>query len=82
MDYWCVDRIEEGLAVLEGPDQSFSRIDLSLLPAQVKEGDCLVQSGGQWQIDKEETCRRRQEAVQRFRAVFEKYRSGLPDEKS
>ena len=72
MEYWCIDRIEEGQAVLEGPDQSFVHLDLSLLPPTATEGDCLIQSGDGWQIDGEETRRRRQEAAWRLRNLWSK----------
>lgn len=70
MDYWCIDRVEEGQAVLEGPDQSFIRLDASLLPPEAREGDCLFQCAGRWQIDGEETRRRRREAAQKLRALL------------
>lgn len=70
MDYWSVDRMEEGLAVLEGPDQSLIRLEVSHLPPEVREGDCLFQCGGRWQIDEDETRRRRQEAARRLRDLL------------
>ncbi|MCI9405758.1 MAG: DUF3006 domain-containing protein [Oscillospiraceae bacterium] len=72
MEYWCIDRIEEGQAVLEGPDQSLTHLSLSLLPPEVKEGDCLLQSAGGWRIDEQETRRRRQEAAQKLRNLLGK----------
>lgn len=76
MVYWSVDRVEEGQAILEGPDGSWMQRSLSELPPQIKEGDCLFQNAGEWQIDPEETQRRRKEMAQRLRAVFGK---GCPD---
>lgn len=70
MDYWSVDRMEEGLAVLEGPDQSLIRLEVSQLPPEVREGDCLFQCGSRWQIDEDETRRRRQEAARRLRDLW------------
>ena len=41
MSGWSIDRIEEGWAVCEGPDDEMIRLEVSRLPAGVREGDCL-----------------------------------------
>ena len=54
-----VDRIEEDIAVCEGPAKAYTQIPLSALPRSVREGDCLRPEGDGYIIDKEETARRR-----------------------
>ena len=55
-----IDRIEGGIAVCETEDGR-RELPLAGLPAGVREGDCLVCVDGSWQIDREETLRRRQQ---------------------
>ena len=55
-----IDRIESGIAVCETEDGR-RELPLAGLPAGVREGDCLVCVDGSWQIDREETLRRRQQ---------------------
>ena len=53
MSGWSIDRIEEGWAVCEGPDDEMIRLEVSRLPAGVREGDCLFLDGdGRWQVEK------------------------------
>ena len=42
MSGWSIDRIEEGWAVCEGPDDEMIRLEVSRLPAGVREGVSLV----------------------------------------
>ena len=70
MSGWSIDRIEEGWAVCEGPDDEMIRLEVSRLPAGVREGDCLVCVDGSWQIDREETLRRRQQNHSRTAGLF------------
>jgi hypothetical protein len=41
-EYYSVSRIENNIAILEFPDKTFNKVDISLLPADVKEGNILV----------------------------------------
>ena len=60
MSGWSIDRIEEGWAVCEGPDDEMIRLEVSRLPAGVREGDCLFLDGdGRWQVDEQLTRQRR-----------------------
>ena len=64
MSGWSIDRIEEGWAVCEGPDDEMIRLEVSRLPAGVREGDCLfLDDDGRWQVDEQLTRQRREEAV-------------------
>lgn len=79
MRSWSIDRIEEGWAVCEGPDDAVIRLEVSRLPAGTREGDCLFLDGdGRWQVDEQLTRQRREETAKRLRALFGK--SGLAKE--
>lgn len=67
-----VDRIEAGFAICELPDRSRQQIPLDLLPAGLREGDCLRESGGHYRIDRQETDRRRAAAAALFRSLQKK----------
>lgn len=43
-EFYSVDRIEDGVAILEFPDKTFVKVDISLLPSDVKEGNVLVKT--------------------------------------
>ena len=64
-----IDRIEGGIAVCETEDGR-RELPLTGLPAGVREGDCLVCVDGSWQIDREETLRRRQQNHSRTAGLF------------
>ena len=73
MSGWSIDRIEEGWAVCEGPDDEMIRLEVSRLPAGVREGDCLFLAGdGRWQGAEQLTRQRREETAKRLRAMFGK----------
>jgi len=56
---WSVDRIEGELAMCEGPGRTMREIPLSLLPAGLREGDCLREEDGVFTPDPDEAERRR-----------------------
>lgn len=45
-----VDRIEDGIAVLELEDQTFVNVSLSELPAGTSAGDAFVERNGTWEL--------------------------------
>lgn len=53
-----IDRIEGKVAVLE-TDEGIIEISAEELPSDAKEGDILVNSEGEWRIDREATEQRR-----------------------
>lgn len=53
-----IDRIEGRIAVLE-TDEGITEISAEELPSDAAEGDILVNSGGEWRIDREATEQRR-----------------------
>lgn len=67
---WSVDRMEEGIAILEGPDRQQRQVPLELLPSGVREGDCLLESApGHYELQPEETRRRRRHNQDLFRRL-------------
>lgn len=44
--YYTVDRVEEGLALVESPEKTMLNIPLEKLPAGVKAGDVLCLQDG------------------------------------
>ncbi|MEG0853395.1 MAG: DUF3006 domain-containing protein [Angelakisella sp.] len=58
-----IDRLEGEYAVCEDSEnEQQKKIPKVLLPSGVREGDCLIDEGGQWKINAAETLRRRKEA--------------------
>ncbi len=43
-EYYSVSRIENNIAILEYPDETFNEVNISLLPVDVKEGNILVKT--------------------------------------
>lgn len=54
-----VDRIEADYALCETDEKLIQTIPLQELPVNISEGDVLRQIHGKWEIDAEETSRRR-----------------------
>ncbi len=70
MSHWIIDRMEGNWVVCEKED-GIARLDRTALPEKIREGDCLfLDEEGNWHIDEEETCQRRQKAAQKLRALF------------
>ena len=61
MEFWSIDRIEENFAICEGENRQRLEIPRDRLPDGAKEGDVLRLTGGEYQIDRAETNRRREE---------------------
>ncbi len=64
----CFDRLEGDVAVCVGEDGGVVRLSWTQLPAGAREGDWLTQSGGEWQLDPEQTAR----AAARIREKMDK----------
>ena len=43
-EYYSVSRIENNVAILEYPDETFHEVDILLLPFDVKEGNILIKT--------------------------------------
>ena len=67
-----VDRIEEGIAVLEKEDLTHIHINLSELPEGTKEGSVLYFDGTTYVLDFEEEERRRKRILEIQNMIFKK----------
>ena len=67
-----VDRIVEGIAVLEKDDMTHCEIALSLLPEGTKEGTVLFFDGEKYTVDAEEEAIRRKRILEKQRMLFKK----------
>lgn len=72
MARFIIDRIEEGRAVLECDDGTFTSIEAAALPKEAKQHDCLELTDGHWTVDGERTEKRKIEARQLFDELFKK----------
>ena len=70
---FSVDRIENGLAVLEDENGTMQTVPLAQLPPDTCEGAVLRLAEGVWTIDTDEAARRRTEAL-RLQALLRKKR--------
>ena len=69
---WIVDRLEGEYAVCEKEDGSFSPVSLSLFDGPVREGDCVIQRQGRFQVDEDATKARREQMKRQFSHLFGK----------
>ena len=67
-----VDRIEEGIAVLEKEDMTHIHINLSELPAGTKEGSVLTFDGTTYTLDADEEENRRKRILEMQNMIFKK----------
>ena len=65
-----VDRIVEGIAVLEREDMSHTEIELSLLPEGTKEGSVLLFDGTAYTLDTGEEDERRRRILEKKKMLF------------
>ena len=70
--YFSVDRIEDGMAVLEGDDGKLLHIPLGILPPELAEGDVLAEDGGRFTPDPQERDARRQQNIALLRKLMKK----------
>lgn len=68
--YYAVDAIERDIVRLIDDDETALSMPLDKLPQGAAEGDVLKWQGGAWQIDPEETQRRREYAAALLREVL------------
>jgi hypothetical protein len=65
-----IDRITDGVAVLELPSLERLEIPASRLPAHAKEGDCLnMDTNGGLSLNTEETARRKKANAELFKKL-------------
>ncbi|AHF11502.1 MULTISPECIES: DUF3006 domain-containing protein [Dehalobacter] len=66
-----IDRFEGSVAVVEFDGNNRKNINLTDLPAEIKEGDVVVFNDGKWQLDQNQTARLKAEIDILARDVFE-----------
>lgn len=65
-----IDRFEGQYAVCEEESGDFRNIPRAFLPADCREGDCLILGiGGDWQVDQAATARQRQKTLELMRRL-------------
>ena len=67
-----VDRITEGIAVLEKEDMSHIEVSLNLLPGGVKEGSVLCFDGETYRLDTEAENAAREIIINKQRSIFKR----------
>lgn len=67
-----VDRITQGIAVLEKEDMSHIEVSLNLLPCGVKEGSVLFFDGEAYRLDSEAENAARERIINKQRSIFKR----------
>lgn len=65
-----IDRFEGEFAVCEGEGKRMENVPRGLLPAEAKEGDCMVEEDGVWRIDADETSSRKARIEAMAKSLF------------
>ncbi len=68
---YIIDRIENGIAVIEADGQIIS-LPVEQLPINAKEGDVLLIEGENISVDEQATASRKEAMRSRLRSLFEK----------
>lgn len=71
MKKFTIDRIEEGMAVLECENGDMVNLDVSTLPKNIREGDILEFADGSYFLDDEETKKRKNHIRDLMSNLFE-----------
>ena len=76
MARYAIDRIEEGIALLEVEEDGVCRMEqvcLAQLPSEAREGDILTRdpATGAWRLDREATAAARKAAFRQQQSLFE-----------
>ena len=67
-----VERIVEGVAVLEKEDLSHIEVEISLLPEGIREGNVLIYDGSAYSLDEEAEKEQRMRIINKQRSAFKK----------
>ncbi|MBE6784977.1 MAG: DUF3006 domain-containing protein [Ruminococcaceae bacterium] len=67
-----VERISDGIAVLEKEDMTHLEVSINSLPDGVKEGNVLIFDGTSYSIDPEAEARARERIISKQRSIFKK----------
>ena len=66
---YTVDRVSEGVAVLETETGERRALELAKLPENIREGDCLTEADSIFSLDAERTSARRKKLHARLKAL-------------
>lgn len=69
---YIVDRIEEGIAILEKEDLSHVEISLTDLPDGISEGSVLIFDGNSYISDENEEAQRKNQIYEKQQMLFKK----------
>ena len=69
---YIIDRMEENYWVLEDPNRKMHWVPKYLLPPDCREGDVLVEEGGIYRLDPQETARRKARLAQKLEKLRKK----------
>ena len=67
-----VDRITEGIAVLEKEDMTHLEVSVDKLPCGVKEGNVLVFDGSTYRVDANAQAEAKARIINKQRSIFKK----------
>ncbi len=68
---YSVDRFEGNIAVLEDDNRHTIDVARSLLPCEIKVGDCIRLKNGKYEKDADETALRRKRTERLMKQLFE-----------
>lgn len=68
---FIIDRFEGTIAICEDETKNMVSIPKYKLPLEVKEGDCIIEDRGFFQIDNETTKERKNTMKERMSRLFE-----------
>lgn len=64
-----IDRFEGDFAVVEEDDSRHFSLERRLLPENAREGDCIIEKNGSYEVDVEATQKRRDEILLIMRRI-------------
>ncbi len=67
---YIIDRIEQDIVICEEESGSMVKLSLQEIPKDAREGDVLLNINGAFQIDTEETKRRRQKMREKLNRLI------------
>ncbi len=67
---YIIDRFEGDMAACEDAGQGIVNIARSLLPADAKEGDCIVEAAEGFAVDADETAKRKERIADLAKSLF------------
>ena len=68
--FWIIDRLEGDQVVCSNDSRQTRDLPRNTLPQGVKEGDVLVERGGHYERDDQETARRRQDSANLVKGMW------------